>query len=165
MPTPDPEFEQFYSSSYPRLVVMLRAIGTRHDDVEAVAHDAFVLTFGKWSSVSRYENPHAYVRKVALGLVSNQRRKLRNTAKAWMRHGPTAESTPAASGVGLDVRRTLLALPFTMRVVLVMHYYLDLDLKQIAAELDIPIGTVKSRLSRAKAQFIRQYQGDVDCVR
>ncbi len=49
--------------------------------------------------------------------------------------------------------RALRALSDTLRVVVVMHYFGEAPYADIAAELDIPLGTVKSRLSEAKAQI------------
>lgn len=39
------------------------------------------------------------------------------------------------------------------RVVLVLRYVADLDYEEIASVLDIPIGTVRSRLARGRAQL------------
>jgi RNA polymerase sigma-70 factor (ECF subfamily) len=36
-----------------------------------------------------------------------------------------------------------------MRAVIVLHYYLDLTMPDVAASLGIPLGTAKSRLNRA----------------
>jgi RNA polymerase sigma-70 factor (ECF subfamily) len=36
-----------------------------------------------------------------------------------------------------------------MRAVIVLHYYLDLSMPDVAASLGIPLGTAKSRLNRA----------------
>ena len=44
-------------------------------------------------------------------------------------------------------------LPMNHRVVVVLHYYLDLDVATIAKELEVPVGTVKSRLGRARAEL------------
>ena len=43
------------------------------------------------------------------------------------------------------------ALPEDMRAVLVLRAYHDLDYPEIAAALEVEVGTVKSRLSRARA--------------
>ncbi|MBA3432999.1 MAG: RNA polymerase sigma factor, partial [Actinobacteria bacterium] len=39
------------------------------------------------------------------------------------------------------------------RVVIVLHYWLDLPLEEIAGVLGLPVGTVASRLGRAKAEL------------
>ena len=39
------------------------------------------------------------------------------------------------------------------RVVVVLHYWLDLPLEEIAGVLGLPIGTVASRLARAKEEL------------
>lgn len=44
------------------------------------------------------------------------------------------------------VQRALLGLPLQQRVVVVMYYLNDLSLQEISETLDIPLGTVKSRL-------------------
>ena len=58
---------------------------------------------------------------------------------------------PAPQGDAVDVRRALAALPLAQRQVVVLHHLVGLDLVQVAGELDIPVGTVKSRLSRSRA--------------
>jgi RNA polymerase sigma-70 factor (ECF subfamily) len=46
------------------------------------------------------------------------------------------------------IERELLTLPLDQRAVMVVHFYLDLPLTEVAALLDIPVGTAKSRFSR-----------------
>ena len=52
---------------------------------------------------------------------------------------------------GADVRSALRRLSAEHREVLVLHYYLDLPLDEVAAIAGIPIGTVKSRINRGIA--------------
>lgn len=46
------------------------------------------------------------------------------------------------------------------RVVLVMHHYLGMPVDQVAATLEIPLGTVKSRMNRALQQMRRALTAD-----
>ena len=55
--------------------------------------------------------------------------------------------TAVDAGEGMD------ALPDQQRLILVMFYFDDMSYKQIASELDVPMGTVMSRLARAKRRL------------
>ncbi|MGH3134132.1 MAG: RNA polymerase sigma factor [Gaiellaceae bacterium] len=61
------------------------------------------------------------------------------SAEEDLRHWAVADAV-AALGAG-------------KRVVIVLHYWLDLPLEEIAGVLGLPVGTVASRLSRAKAEL------------
>ena len=72
--------------------------------------------------------------------------------------GTPPRSDPGASPEQLVLERerghrieaAMAALPAEMRAVLVLRAYHDLDYPEIAAALDLEVGTVKSRLSRAR---------------
>ena len=57
-----------------------------------------------------------------------------------------------------SVRRIVGQLPEKLRLVTYMFYYLDMSVNDIAAELDIPLGTVKSRLSRSRSQIRKELE-------
>lgn len=153
------DLREFYAASYGRLVGTVGAVcGDRHEAEEAV-QDAFVRLMGSWAKVRRYDDPEAWVRHVALRQVSNRRRKTANGLRAALRHGPPAD-IPAPSGTEIDVDRALAALPAAQRAVVVLHR-LGLDTEAIARELDIPHGTAKSRLARARATLAPLLRQDV----
>ena len=54
------------------------------------------------------------------------------------------------------VRQAILALPVQQRMVVVLYYINDLSLKEIAEILEIPVGTVKSRLHYARRVLKKQ---------
>lgn len=143
------DLRDLYAVSYARLVGTVGAVcGDRHEAEEAV-QEAFVRLMGKWASVSRYDDPEAWVRHVALRQVSNRRRKAMNGVRAALRHGPA----PDVAGPGpaeVDAERALAALPVQQRAVVVLHR-LGMDATAIADALGVPVGTAKSRLARARA--------------
>lgn len=65
---------------------------------------------------------------------------------------PASEWT-GALGDAEDVRRAVAALSPDRRAAIVMRYWLDLTPHEIADALDLPVGTVNSRLGRALAEL------------
>ncbi len=57
-----------------------------------------------------------------------------------------------------SVRRIVGQLPEKLRVVTYMFYYLDMSVNDISAEMDVPLGTVKSRLSRSRSQIRKELE-------
>ena len=54
------------------------------------------------------------------------------------------------------IQRAIAALPITQRVVVVLHYIGELSLKEISEILEIPVGTVKSRLHYGRRSLKKQ---------
>jgi RNA polymerase sigma-70 factor (ECF subfamily) len=138
-----------FRDCYGRLVgVVALAAGSR-TDAEDCVQEAFLKAFDRWDHVSQLQSPEVWVRTVALRLLSNRRRKARNGLKALLRHRPP-HGEPAPEADHVDLARALGRMPVGQRQVVVMHYLLDLGVDEIARELRIAAGTVKSRLSRAR---------------
>jgi RNA polymerase sigma-70 factor (ECF subfamily) len=85
-----------------------------------------------------------------------------NLCRDWHRRAPPdpIDPGPLPGGTGLDpteaaldARRLLAALPEAQRSVVVLRYYHDLSEEDVAAILDCPRGTVKSRLHHAMARL------------
>jgi RNA polymerase sigma-70 factor (ECF subfamily) len=77
---------------------------------------------------------------------------------------PTPAAVVESQDAWQQVRQAVLSLPFSQRVVVVMYYINDLSLQEIAEILDIPEGTVKSRLyygRRALKEHLAKLQGDI----
>lgn len=142
--------QALYQASFVRVVRVVGLVSGDVAEAEDVVQEAFVRLVPLWAKVSRYEDPEAWVRGVALRLLSNRRRKLRNGRAAVRRLGLGGDlAAPTADGV--DIRRALAALPLGQRQVVVLHYLIGLDLAAVAVELRIPVGTCKSRLHHARA--------------
>jgi RNA polymerase sigma-70 factor (ECF subfamily) len=60
-----------------------------------------------------------------------------------------------------DLQRALNDLPEEFRLVVLMFYFEDLTYQEIAEQLSLPIGTVMSRLARAKARLRRRLFDEV----
>jgi len=142
---------ELYAASYARLVGVVALAAESRADAEECVQEAFVRLLGRWPRVSRLESPEVWVRTVAFRLVSNRRRKDRNGRRALWRHGPPEASEAPPGTDRVDFAAALRSLPLGQRQVVVLHHLLGLTVDEIARTLEIAPGTVKSRLSRARA--------------
>ena len=74
---------------------------------------------------------------------------------------PDAADTLAATEDATAVRAAIAALPEIFREVVVFRYFEDMSVPEIAQVLDIPEGSVKSRLNRAKLRIRDMLSGTV----
>jgi RNA polymerase sigma-70 factor (ECF subfamily) len=86
-------------------------------------------------------------------------------ASALTATAPGPEAIAIGEDEGRNLERLLAALPEQQREVLVLREIEDMDYRQIASVTNVPIGTVMSRLARAraslKAQWALHTAGDV----
>jgi len=141
-----------YQQACPPLIGLLTVLGGSRTDAEEVAHDAFVKLIDHWRTVGTYDDPAAWVRTVAVRLLISRRRRFR-VAQRGLRRMSAGEplSVPALGGESVDLERAMASLSVHHRAVLVLHHACDLPLDEVAEILGLPVGTVKSRLSRARA--------------
>lgn len=97
-------------------------------------------------------------------------KSLSSPSASWVEL-PAEESFAVADGAWpaeeVDSELVQLAigeLPDEFRLVVLMFYFEDLSYKEIAAELSIPVGTVMSRLSRAKEHLRRRLLASLEPV-
>ena len=147
----DDDFEALYAAAYVRLVRVLSVASGSQPDAEEVVQEAFVRLLPRWSKVRGYSDPEAWVRGVAFRLLSNRRRGFRAAERTLTRYRQGGQQLQPADGDRVDVTRALAALPAQQRHVVVLHHMLGLPVERIAGELGVPVGTVKSRLSRGRA--------------
>jgi RNA polymerase sigma-70 factor, ECF subfamily len=99
------------------------------------------------------------VRRVALNLAAMAARRLRRRAAALLRLGPPA-MVPELSSELLDLHKALRALPLGQRQVIVLHHLVGLPVEEVARELGVPTGTVKSRLARGRRALAQVLETD-----
>jgi RNA polymerase sigma-70 factor (sigma-E family) len=125
------------------------------DQAEDLAQDALVRAFARPLRVPRQEAAEAYVRKIMVNLfIDGVRRQSRWSRKAPLLAGTETVPDPADGIVTRQVVQTALGcLSARQRACVVLRYYEDLPVTQIAAELGIREGTVKRYLSEAVAKL------------
>ncbi|MBK6768903.1 MAG: RNA polymerase sigma factor [Ardenticatenales bacterium] len=152
-----------------RLFLSLRQLTGSDRDAEEIAQDAFVRA---WENLKQFDPAYPFfpwLSRIAVNLWHNRTRRVRrevplddggrddgtdgDAADEW-RFADDAPS-PDVLADAVDVRRRVWlavdALPADAREIVVMRHALELSYEEICAATGLAMGTVKSRLSRARA--------------
>jgi len=116
---------------------------------EDCAQEAFVRAWQRWRKLHGAD-PVGWVRTVVWRLCVDDRRGHRRLSAALIRSGQPDERLASEDGIHQAAVALLSRLPRQQAAVAVLHYVEDLPVAEVAQILGIPVGTVKSRLSRAR---------------
>lgn len=142
-------FEDYYRNHRER---MLRALALTLGDPDLAAEatdEAMVRTYQHWKKVRRYANPPGWTYRVGLNWARSRLRKTKREQPGEIPDQPRFD--PLTGDPKLMDHIGRLAMP--ARTVVVMRYYLHWSNNEIAEALDVPVGTIKSRLHRALAEL------------
>ncbi len=110
--------------------------------------EAMTRACQRWASVRDGSNPPGWVYRVGLNWSRSRWRKLRRERP--LDHRLEVE-LPDLDTTATVVQEAVARLPLNQRSVVVLRFYLQWTPTEIAASLDIAVGTVKSRLHRGLA--------------
>lgn len=154
--------EELYRRIWPLLLKFARKV-MGPDGAEDVAQEAFITVLRR---VDRYSGRSAFTtwlyRVTANQAVDMIRRQARQLPSGLSPDTGWEDPQATAPDEALErnaSRTTMLAamrrLPVDYRAALYLHYYRELPVEQVAARLDCPVGTVKSRLHRGRRELAR----------
>jgi RNA polymerase sigma-70 factor (ECF subfamily) len=153
-------------SAYDEIVTRYRTRAVRiaqsflHDRelAEDIAQEAFVRAF---LSIRKLRNPEAfttYLTRTIIRLAIDHSRKFFST-EIMMELDPPAESPKIPFEESMYIHGILEQLSWKLQTVIVLRDIEGMDYLTIAEILKIPVGTVRSRLSAARAAFKALYIG------
>jgi len=142
----DEEFTQFVVARGPALRRTAYLMTGHWADAEDLTQTAFSRLYLAWPRV-RVDGAEGYARMILARSLVDARRRF------WHRERPTSAlpEQPGPTDLAedrLDLRRALALLPTSQRVVLVLRFWDDLTVQEVADVLRLSPGTVKSRTSR-----------------
>lgn len=157
-------FAELYQQCYRRLV--LTAYGMTGDlgAAEEVTQEAFTVAYGRRGRVSRLDSPEAWLRTVVVNLARRRFRRSAMLDRLLHRQSTEPRADALPPGEHVDLHAAIRRLDEDLRAVVVLYYLADLPVDEIAAILDVPVGTVKSRLSRARTTLAARLRTEVDYV-
>jgi RNA polymerase sigma-70 factor (sigma-E family) len=149
MGEPDAEFVGFYRAEYPGLVRSMYLIVRDKEQARDIAQEAFVQLFSRWRRISHYERPEAWVRRVAIRMAvrASRRERLRRRVEHEF------EASPPSGPLDLDVLRAVAKLSGAQRAAVVLFYFEDRPVAEVAEILACSETTAKVHLHRARKRL------------
>jgi RNA polymerase sigma-70 factor (ECF subfamily) len=147
-------FAQIATLSIGRLDAAARLIIRDRERARDVVQETLVRAWRSLPSLRDPDRFEGWVRQLLVRACVDELRKMRRHVveiELTDLHQPFVADSSALVADRDALRRGFRWLDPEQRSLLVLHYYLDLPLADVADALDIPIGTAKSRLHRARA--------------
>jgi RNA polymerase sigma factor (sigma-70 family) len=129
---------------------------------EDIAAEVFRVAFDRRRRYqSRYSDARPWLFGIASNLLREHFRSARREDNKLQRSGALTHGEADADSLerqllGPELASALLGIPAADRDALLLLAWADLDYEQIAQALDIPVGTVRSRIHRARER-VREY--------
>ena len=148
------EFADYAAQAQERLFRQAVLLTGDRDSAHDLVQSTLVKLYVAWA---RIETPAAYAQRTMLRTFLDDRRKVRRESELLRPiDGRAVETDPTHA---LTVRQAIASLPPRMRAVVVLRYWEDLPVEQVADLLGCSAGTVKSTSSRGLDR-LRELLGD-----
>jgi len=139
----------------------------RHDEAEDLTQDIFPKIFKALHTFDRRANFQTWLISISRNLCIDHYRSVRKERETMARDVDASELTPVSRERGphgqleqLDlkhlIRLALAELPPTLRQAVVLRDLQEFSYQEIADQLGLPEGTVKSRINRGRLELARQ---------
>jgi RNA polymerase sigma-70 factor (sigma-E family) len=149
------EFAEYVSARWAPLVRSAVLLGAFPHEAEDLVQTTLMRCYASWSKVRSADNRDAYVYRMLVNAHRTSRKR------RWWGERPSSVIPEPSDGADETARieaadaveRALGHLTEAGRTVVVLRFFGQLSEREIADALNIPTGTVKSRLSRALTQL------------
>ena len=141
--------EELFELHWPRAWRLASTLAESRAAAEDIAQEAFERAFRSLGSFDGRSSFATWLHRIVVNTALNARRRERRLVVV----PPAEPPSPDAA-----LRDAVRELPDGRRMVVVLRYWLDLSPTEIAELLEVPVGTVNSRLARALAQLREQME-------
>jgi RNA polymerase sigma-70 factor (sigma-E family) len=145
-------FEEFVAGTAGRMTRLAMLLtGDRHA-TEDLVQATYAQVFARWRQVRRADHPAAYTRTILTRLYLAQQRRRRVTEVRWD-DGLEIPAHPVDPALRLSLIDALATLSPTDRSVLVLRYFQDVPVAEVARQLGLSEGACRTRASRALSRL------------
>ena len=134
----------------------------QRQDADDLFQETYLRAFSKIDKINASDNPQNLLLSIAASLWKSQKRKFARRSRIALE--VEWDDTCCREFAGMDeqviakeeilvVRKLVSTLPDKMRIPVIMYYTAELTVADIAETLKLPVGTIKSLLSRARGMI------------
>ncbi len=139
----------------------------KHDEAEDLTQDIFLKIFKALHTFDRRANFQTWSISISRNLCIAHYRSVRKERQTIAREVDTSDLQPASKDrtpyafaehqdLREMLRQALQTLPLTLRTAVILRDLQELSYQEIADRLDLPEGTVKSRINRGRIELAQQ---------
>lgn len=156
--------EVLYTETCQHMFFLAKSIVKSDEEAMDIIHDSYICVFQKLDNIKNAAGFKSYLRTTVANRCKNYLRKKKPLYLSDMTEDGTELELEDTDGVipgelvGNEdviecVRRVVESLPEEQRMCVILRYYDEMSLQEIADTLEVSLGTVKSRLSRANKKM------------
>lgn len=156
--------EVLYTETCQSVYFLARNMVKSDEDAMDIVHDSYICVFQKLDNIKNSSGFKSYLRTTVVNRCKNYLKKKKPLYLSDMTEDGTELELEDTDGVipgelvGNEdviecVRRVVESLPEEQRMCVILRYYDEMSLQEIADTLEVSLGTVKSRLSRANKKM------------
>lgn len=156
--------EVLYIETCQHMFFLAKSIVKSDEEAMDIIHDSYICVFQKLDNIKNAAGFKSYLRTTVANRCKNYLRKKKPLYLSDMTEDGTELELEDTDGVipgelvGNEdviecVRRVVESLPEEQRMCVILRYYDEMSLQEIADTLEVSLGTVKSRLSRASKKM------------
>ena len=148
------DFRDIFAYHYARIVRTVFWILQDWDRSEEVTQDAFVQLLRHWRRVADYEQPDAWVRRVAIRLAVQASNREQRLASVMLRgRPPTPQGQPLEDAMSVEVLAAVRQLSPRQRAAVALYYFEDRPVEEVAHVLECSASTARVHLHRARQRL------------
>jgi len=156
--------EVLYTETCQHMFFLAKSIVKSDEEAMDIIHDSYICVFQKLDNIKNLSGFKSYLRTTVANRCKNYLKKKKPLYLSDMTEDGTELELEDTDGVipgelvGNEdviecVRRVVESLPEEQRMCVILRYYDEMSLQEIADTLEVSLGTVKSRLSRASKKM------------
>jgi RNA polymerase sigma-70 factor (ECF subfamily) len=149
----DAEFEAFFLENFYSISDSVRMVCGNPERADDATQEAFIKAYARWRTVRRYDNPGAWIRRIAINASRDAHRAESRRNRREERAAAPAPDYARTVDQDDSLLGLLEQLPDRQRAVAALFYLDEMSTIEIGRLLDIAEGTVRFHLSQARTRL------------